>query len=601
VNVRLGIAVLLAPAALGWLASASPASTSGLARPGEPVPDVAIVYVEGNVGGASGGHVALRAGDSAFHLQYVPGEFFRIMRDPWPVFDFEYGTLQNRPVHAAYLDAVPAERRRIADYMTARHLEQRRKLDALERAGADAALLEALLGEREGVSVRGAGLLDRAHAGDPFAAALRRGVEAHLGAGALAAHAAASGARLRAELEALSAGEAGAPEVLREGLAEAVALAALAGDFGLATDSWLVPEGSAPLKVEEREALAALSADLEARIAALVGSTRPDRGFALLVAAARAQALRRSLAEGRLVFLDPFPDDAPQLGLRAIRERRAELAALAARAGTLFEEARGEALAVGRLDEPAYNVLETLAARHVEYGRQDGVREVRARRLVPERGRVVALPFVAPGARALLAGRDEARAGEAALRADLASRFAYDLFGRNCVTELARMLAEVWEDEGAAVRALGGPVPGGEALGFIPFVFFSRVERDLRVARSERLDSYRERALAALYDAGPDAVVYVRESNVMTSRVYQRRARDGSFLLFTSDVFWPRPLYGAVNMAYGLGDGALGVLTAPFDRGSRVLSGWRGALFSVPELAFFNVRKGSFDAASLPE
>jgi hypothetical protein len=94
--------------------------------------------------------------------------------------------------------------------------------------------------------------------------------------------------------------------------------------------------------------------------------------------------------------------------------------------------------------------------------------------------------------------------------------------------------------------------------------------------------------------------VYLREVNSLTSRIYERRDRDGSFLLFSDDVLWPRPLYGAVNLAWALADGSVGVLAAPLDRGRRVRRAAVGAAFSFPELVFMNVRKGSFDAASLP-
>jgi hypothetical protein len=60
-------------------------------------------------------------------------------------------------------------------------------------------------------------------------------------------------------------------------------------------------------------------------------------------------------------------------------------------------------------------------------------------------------------------------------------------------------------------------------------------------------------------------------------------------------VFWRRPLYGAANLAYGLGYATVGVVTAPFDRGARAKAGLSGAFWSVPELAFQNVRKGSFE------
>jgi hypothetical protein len=37
-------------------------------------------------------------------------------------------------------------------------------------------------------------------------------------------------------------------------------------------------------------------------------------------------------------------------------------------------------------------------------------------------------------------------------------------------------------------------------------------------------------------------------------------------------------------------------VTAPFDDGRRLRAGFHGAFFSLPELVFANVRKGSFDA-----
>jgi hypothetical protein len=39
----------------------------------------------------------------------------------------------------------------------------------------------------------------------------------------------------------------------------------------------------------------------------------------------------------------------------------------------------------------------------------------------------------------------------------------------------------------------------------------------------------------------------------------------------------------------------VGVPLLPFDRDETLTSGVRGALFSLPELAFVNLRKGSFD------
>jgi hypothetical protein len=49
-----------------------------------------------------------------------------------------------------------------------------------------------------------------------------------------------------------------------------------------------------------------------------------------------------------------------------------------------------------------------------------------------------------------------------------------------------------------------------------------------------------------------------------------------------------------VNLGWGLGQGVAGLFTAPFDGGRRLQGGLHGALFSLPELVFVNVRKGTF-------
>ncbi len=95
--------------------------------------------------------------------------------------------------------------------------------------------------------------------------------------------------------------------------------------------------------------------------------------------------------------------------------------------------------------------------------------------------------------------------------------------------------------------------------------------------------------------------VRLRERNILTSTIYHRNADDSFFLLFTDDLVAVRPIFGAVNLASGLGVAAVGVPLLPFDRGETLVSGVRGAVFSLPELAFVNLRKGSFDYVPLEQ
>jgi hypothetical protein len=98
-----------------------------------------------------------------------------------------------------------------------------------------------------------------------------------------------------------------------------------------------------------------------------------------------------------------------------------------------------------------------------------------------------------------------------------------------------------------------------------------------------------------MYARENDLKVYLRESNTLSSTIYRRNGRDSFFLFFTDDALPVRPLYGALNVIAGAGEMALGVLRAPLDRGRTLWSGFKGVVFSVPELAFVNLRKGTLE------
>ena len=115
------------------------------------------------------------------------------------------------------------------------------------------------------------------------------------------------------------------------------------------------------------------------------------------------------------------------------------------------------------------------------------------------------------------------------------------------------------------------------------------------VTERTTVPSYRRARLDEMTRAEPAVRVGLRESNVLTSTVYRRNADDSFFLFFTDDVAALRPVFGTVNLAAGLGATAVGLPLLPVDGGHTLLAGLRGALFSLPELVFVGVRKGSFD------
>ena len=57
------------------------------------------LYVEPNVGTASGGHAALRLEDRVYHFQNVDGDWLRMERADADFFRYAYSVVENRTIH----------------------------------------------------------------------------------------------------------------------------------------------------------------------------------------------------------------------------------------------------------------------------------------------------------------------------------------------------------------------------------------------------------------------------------------------------------------------------------------------------------------------
>ena len=536
--------------------------------------ELGFIFVGPNTGNGSGGHAALVADGVVYHLQNEGG-LLLVVRDGWPEFELVYRELENRPLTVAHLDVAPEAVERVQRAFARLRVEQEIALARRDDAREDVAWLEALAAGAPAPGLRGAGLVDPARAGDPDAARLRER---------------AAGAPPRPAPVVDRAGDLAS---LREALIAREADRALEGAYGLAPAAiaQLPPALDSPLSDAERAGLDALCERLEREVASLARSARPDRGYPMLLAQARYLAARRSLASGRLVLLDVFAGVAPppdSLPEQVRVKRRAE-------AAELLRRGRELVLGAGRVGEPDLNLVEEAASAAAHDGRADlagPLSEIGLRKL-PTLARSVAAPALGADLGAALAA---ARTRVAAQDAQLAERWSYQLVLRNCITELARATGGAFGSDADVTRALGAPVPSGtEPFGFIPFVFFERVRDRLRVSTVEDLPARREVEVARVLASSPGLTAAIRESFAYGSTVYEPKPRDSAFLLFTDDVFWRRPAYGAGNLVFALGYTGLGIFTSPFDRGLRVGAGLEGMLWSLPELGFVNIRKGTYD------
>jgi hypothetical protein len=146
---------------------------------------------------------------------------------------------------------------------------------------------------------------------------------------------------------------------------------------------------------------------------------------------------------------------------------------------------------------------------------------------------------------------------------------------------------------------LGGTISA--EYNFIPFISFQSVQENYKVTTNELLGSYRDQQLAKLYTKNNEFIVSLREANTFTSSIYDYNPDDAFFIFFTDGNPTLRPVFGLFNTAAGLGQSLLGFLSWPFDAGKHLKSGATGVLMSLPELLFFNMRKGSYKFLSYHE
>ncbi len=564
------------------------------------------LYLESNVGGSSGGHVALRFGEVVFDYRLGDQQTLRLHRSDVAAFRYGAQVLGNRTVHVARVEVAEDRHEELLRRFHRRHLIARRSFQWLDAVRQERRWLEAQQ-ETEGAKeqVAGAGFFDLKAAPEfvsPGLEALRARIADHYGDAFLRDRIAAFEAersRLGPPLDASvpSLAPDAWPDVpvlvteRRRELAQwIVGLRTLLRAAPLRPAALRSEEERAlPLDDAEQRALAGYSAALAASLVELVASPREDAGLALLVGLARLEAIQRSLAAGRLLLLDAFPIDAERSADTPSSGEDPYLAEWETHAAARFASARARLSDPRVLREQEYARIEATGNRWLEL--REGRAGHRAIRRDDELGTpapigvITGLPQPAwsatERARALAAAKQREALTEHALRA----AYGYDLITRNCVTELFATIGESLHEPDAPPRR--------GRLAFIPFVSFDGFAREHEGTRVWEEPSLRRARMAALAREENDLVLFARESNTLSSTIYRRHDGDGWFLFFSDDRVLLRPLFGAFNLVAGVAQSLYGVARIPFDGGGTLRAGLAAAGYSLPELLFVNIRKGT--------
>lgn len=572
------------------------------------------IYIDANVGGSSGGHSALRIGNTVYHFQYFPNGLFKLVRERWSYFRYIYNDLENRTLYIAHIDIQTPDLQTLQESLDRYYLTQEAHMARLNDLSTDVKILNDLNSGNFEISVEGAGLFALDSPADAVSLQLCSLVKAAYGK-----------AYLKRKKETLderfskipiAATDISPNDISSEVYPTAIetlsikysenrlkwmALDALEHAFPLrkgvliGMDDFARPSDRKGLTKNERNKLSAYADTLKASVIRLLSSNRPDWGYPLLLANARFQAITWSLKRNRLYLLDPFPESSKSVDVKKLEGDPAVTKKLADRAWRKYWEIRCSTFAGGALDERIYNRMEEGAGRfaELENGRLNGnVIRVAYGRLMPSRPGTVPLIHVKIPKQTLIVALTAARMNRETYYNQLKKYYPYDLINQNCATELIQNMNAPFQKRERVTEVLGGKITPGEDFGFVPFRLFELVKNRYRVAKIDVLPGYRKRMLLQETE---NTAGYLQECNTLTSTLYHGSKGDTQFIFFTDDVVWIRPLYGLINGAYGLITAALGVFTLPLDGGALSVSGLEGTLYSLPEIFFFNIRKGSFD------
>jgi len=582
------------------------------------------IYIDASEGNSSGGHVAVQLGDEVYHYQYEEA-LIRLFKQNAEAFRVYYQLKQNRSLHSADIEVSEATFERLSRYFKQRFFEQHQHLKQLQTIQQDQALLQALLRWKSGKFITskqapeltqrlpGAGLFyddkirvtsetlvdcNTISATTLVINWFKQQLNSQYGADFLSQKTNA----LTTELATLapiidtkdSSTHYGFSERYSDLLNGLLALQVVQKNQPLvASACFQLKFPVLALSDADVSQAREFQQDLLHSAQALMVSKRPDWGYALFITLARLVAIEHSIQTRQWTFVDDTDETITPLASQKLalyaehlqQQRDGDLK-------RLYEVITNLGM-YSSVYERHYLALEMAANRYQQWLVSDksGMLRYRSEQPLPKKTIAVSrfLMTDLSAQQLAIALRDQQKLNQHLIEDDN-KRNAYHLLTNNCVTALFELIDKALA--GQSKQHLGGFID--PKSNFIPFQAYDTVQETYKVVSTKTLPAYRQQALAKMYDREIDSLVYARESNIFSSSVYSYNPDDAWFVFFTDDALLLRPLFGAVNTLAATSQSVWGLMSWPFDEGRAIKTGVRGVMASLPEFAFFNIRKGSY-------
>ncbi|WP_000913364.1 hypothetical protein [Leptospira interrogans] len=327
----------------------------------------------------------------------------------------------------------------------------------------------------------------------------------------------------------------------------------------------------------------------------------PGWAYSALVILARLHTIEESIQTGSPVFLSSFPDNSPIVYKEDSQDAQT-LQHFSEETWAIVSLARKKISTLNELTEKEYQIWEDASNRAFEF--QEGIQtsipiRVTSEKLLPQRENKFLIPMYLPESSILKEYLIFARQREKEYHTRLKKLYPFRILFENCTTEILKNAQNSFDQK--EINFPGKKIELNFSLSFIPFYASYSVSNNWNNEGEKILLSYRRKKLVELIKQNPNLKTRILESFTFSSSIYKPNKEDHFFPLFTDDVFWGRPLYGTVNLAAGFGTSLIGIFTLPFDQGEKLQKGFQSLFFSLPELVFFNIRKGTFPSVSIKE
>ncbi|NOQ17203.1 MAG: hypothetical protein GQ581_09100 [Methyloprofundus sp.] len=571
------------------------------------------LYINASEGTASGGHVALRFDKETFHFQHYDGGIIRLVKHLNLDFDYQYRYLENRSFYLANIELTDLAYTQLNEYFTELFFQQKQQDKLLTEVDRNLLFFKKEF-DHPLLSLQGAGLfefqantLQKKHKELNSRSKLLELINISYGDDFLKKKifelkkqrkVIPSDLWTQSSLELQDNSFINIPYSFASRYLDIsnkiLFLNVIEQGVLLDEKNYFIPKGiTFKLTAAEIAHLKSFQNELLNSLTRLLNSNRPDWGKAAFVLYARILSLDFSIQSGRFTLLDSFQSASATIDVTKVKKYKQLFQAQNSQALIYLKKKKKQLFSSKLIKEKDYSLFEMVSNYYHE--RQKGLNEFRAIRVSGEQ-RLPIKPIALSKAMYPQLDLGEVKQQLINLEAykqeytqKITQLYQYNLFYKNCVTEIFSHIEQSGVDD-ETLLALSTPIKA-DFITFIPFKSFYSLTKNNSI---KTLPSFREQNLARMYAEEHDAKVFFREFNTLTAVDYKFNEQDSLFLFFTHDNVWSRPLLGASNLLISLGYSLYGGVALPFDSGKALRKATVGAVMSLPELVFFNIRKGSY-------